>query len=95
MRRTRRAKKLPNIIGFVFVSVEPVSRIKPAYEHIRKNEKVVEMHEVTGEYDILCKVTADNPEEFRETLDYIRQAMGIKKVEVMISYHQIKPEIKL
>ncbi len=93
MTRRRKAKKPPAMVGFVFIKIEPVSRIKPAYEYIKKNENIVEMHEVTGEYDILCKVTSNSPDEFRDTLDFIRQAIGVKKIDVMISYHQIKPEI--
>ncbi|MGQ4834095.1 MAG: Lrp/AsnC ligand binding domain-containing protein [Candidatus Asgardarchaeia archaeon] len=92
MTRRKKTKKQPAMIGFVFIKIEPVSRIKPAYDYIKKNENIVEMHEVTGEFDILCKVTANTPDNFRETLDYIRQAIGVKKIDVMISYHQIKPE---
>lgn len=88
--RKRKAKK-DHITGFAFIKIEPVSRIKPAYERIKMQDAIVEIHEITGEYDLFCKIAAPDTESFRDALDSIRTAIGVKKVEIMISYHQIKP----
>ena len=92
MVKRSRKKEKNKLIGFAFIKIEPVSMIKPSYEYIMKNENIVEIHEVTGEYDLFCKIASSTPDEFRNALDYIRQAKGVKKLDVNISYHQIKPE---
>ena len=47
------------------------------------------MHEITGQYDLMIKLAANNLEHLREILDEIRDKRGVESLEVSVSYNKV------
>ena len=77
------------VIGFVMVKIDPVARIIPVYRSLRGMEGIVEMHEITGEFDLIIKVVAKDIEQLRTVVNQIRSKEGIRGLETIISYHKV------
>lgn len=77
------------ITGFVLVKIAPVARIIPVYRSLRKIAGIVELHEITGEFDLMIKVVARDVEELREIMNKIRNKRGVHSLETIVSYHRI------
>ena len=77
------------ITAFVLVKIAPVARIIPVYRSLREVDGIVEMHEITGEYDLIIKIVANDIEQMRSLVNQIRRRKGIHHLETIISYHAV------
>ena len=80
-----------NIIVFICIEIEPVPNIKRIYEELKSRKDVMEIYEITGEYDLIIKVQLENLQYLRTLVQYIREKEGVKNVYTMITYHRVKP----
>lgn len=78
-----------NISGFLMINITPVSRIIPTYRDLANFKEVVEMHEVTGEYDLILKFVVQSSEELGKLVNEIRALKGVNSLETIVSYHKI------
>ena len=78
-----------HIIAFVLLGVRPVTRTIPIYRSLKRTRGIVEMHEITGQYDLMIKLAANNLEHLREILDEIRDKRGVESLEVSVSYNKV------
>lgn len=77
------------ITGFVMVKITPVSRTIPVYRSLKGMDGVVEMHEITGEFELIIKIIAENIDQLRRLVNQIRSKQGVLSLETIISYHRI------
>jgi len=69
---------LPHLHAFVDIFVE-AHLMDEVIEALSKIDNVEELHEVTGEFDIVALVSASDIEEFRDTLkNKIMKINGVK-----------------
>lgn len=71
------------VIGFVLIVAEP-NMEKLVYDRLKKLKKVVEIHMLFGEYDIIVKTEARNFTELgRFVLKEIRPVRGVLDTETL------------
>jgi len=78
------------IVGFVFLNVEPISRVIVVSHLLKKIQGLVEIHEVTGEYDLMIKIEAKNVEKLRQLLRRIHNTRNVANIETIMSIHRVK-----
>jgi DNA-binding Lrp family transcriptional regulator len=78
-----------NVIGFILVGIAPVSRLIPVYALLKTMKEISEMHEVTGEFEIILRVLARNAAELKQLADQIRSIEGVYKLETLISTNRL------
>ncbi|MHA1348570.1 MAG: Lrp/AsnC family transcriptional regulator [Candidatus Odinarchaeia archaeon] len=75
-------KKLP--IVFIFVKTNP-GRINNVLSEILKLKEVVEVHAVTGDYDIILKLEVERIEDASKVIiDKIHKLEGVEKTSTSI-----------
>lgn len=82
--------------AFIRVSIERISEIRKIAEEIAKFEEVLEVHEISGEWDILVKVKVRNNKELRDLeVEKIGSLRGIRGLYSLICIGTIKEDIRL
>jgi len=64
-------------------------------EEVAKNENAMEVHEITGEWDILVKVKVKDNLALHDLTKEISKLPGIKNMESLIAYCTIKEDPRL
>ena len=82
--------------AFIRVSIEKISEIRKIAEQIAKFDEVLEVHEISGEWDILVKVKVRNNKELRDLeVEKIGTIKGIRGLYSLICIGTIKEDIRL
>ena len=82
--------------AFIRVSIEKISEIRKIAEQIAKFDEVLEVHEISGEWDILIKVKVKNNKELRDLeVEKIGSIKGIHGLYSLICIGTIKEDIRL
>jgi len=71
---TRRGMK-----AIILVTVAPKVAVNKVARKIKEIKNVKEVYEISGECDIVCVVGADSTKETNETVDAIRNTLGVLK----------------
>lgn len=76
-----------NIIGYnelveVLICVDP-SKKNDVVKKLKENEDVVNIQEVTGEYNLVCKIIAQDKNDLKIVLDNIYSVDGLIRVNVL------------
>ena len=75
---------MPNLLAFVNIFVES-PEMDDVVAALIKLRNLEELYEVTGEFDIVCLVSAEDIEEFRDVLkNKIMKIIGIKSTVTSI-----------
>ena len=82
--------------AYIRVSIEKISEIRKIAEQIAKLDEVLEVHEISGEWDILVKVKVKNNKELRDLeVEKIGTIKGIRGLYSLICIGTIKEDIRL
>ncbi len=82
--------------AFIRVSIEKISDIRKIAEQIAKLDEVLEVHEISGEWDILVKVKVKNNKELRDLeVEKIGTIKGIRGLYSLICIGTVKEDIRL
>ena len=72
------------VLAFIKMAIEPQMR-EHVITELKKIKNVIELYEVSGEYDIMAKVVVKNVSELRDTLlTTLTKIGGINKTSTMI-----------
>lgn len=75
---------MPNLLAFVNIFVES-PEMENVVADLIKLENLEELYEVTGEFDIVCLISVEDIEEFRDILkNKIMKIKGIKSTVTSI-----------
>ncbi|WP_010477971.1 Lrp/AsnC family transcriptional regulator [Thermococcus zilligii] len=72
-----------NMLAFVLIKARAGMYSKVA-EELKKNPKIVEVYETTGDYDMVIKIRARDSEELNEFLDRIGDVEGVESTHTMV-----------
>ncbi|UCC19541.1 MAG: Lrp/AsnC family transcriptional regulator [Promethearchaeota archaeon] len=64
-------------------------------EEVAKNKKVMEVHEIAGEWDIMLKVKVKDNLALHDLTKEISKTPGIKDMQSIISYKMIKEDPRI
>jgi DNA-binding Lrp family transcriptional regulator len=64
-------------------------------EEVAKNRKIMEVHEIAGEWDILLKVKVEDNLTLHDLTKEISRIPGIKNMESIIAYRTIKEDPRI
>lgn len=71
-------------VGFVLIEVAPHHETQ-VYEALRKVKEIEELHGLFGEWDMLCKIVADDLETVGEiVIRRIRSLPGVIRTDTLI-----------
>ena len=74
-----------SIIAYVFIVLESSDYMDALLEYANANADILECSAITGEYDCLLKICAENIEQLDEKLMYLKKYKGIVKSNTMLS----------
>jgi len=82
--RLNRKKLELNILAFVLISIDP-EHLSAFRESVIKSEWVLECHHITGEYDYLLKIVAENTDKLEIYIaEVLQKIMGVKKTNTIV-----------
>lgn len=82
--------------AYIRVSIEKISEIRKIAEQIAKLDEVLEVHEISGEWDILVKVKVKTNKELRDLeVEKIGTIKGIRGLYSLICIGTVKEDIRL
>ncbi len=82
--------------AYIRVSIDKISEIRKIAEQIAKLDEVLEVHEISGEWDILVKVKVKNNKELRDLeVEKIGTIKGIRGLYSLICIGTVKEDIRL
>ncbi len=82
--------------AFIRVSIDKISEIRKIAEQIAKLDEVLEVHEISGEWDILVKVKVKNNKELRNLeVEKVGTIKGIRGLYSLICIGTVKEDIRL
>lgn len=82
--------------AFIRVSIDKISEIGKIAKQIAKLDEVLEVHEISGEWNILIKVKVKNNKELRDLeVEKIGTIKGIRGLYSLICINTVKEDIKL
>ena len=64
-------------------------------EEVAKNKKIMEVHEIAGEWDIFLKVKVEDNLTLHDLTKEISKVPGIKNMESMIAFKTIKEDPRI
>ena len=79
------------VILNVVVQAQQLEKVTNALERL---PEVVDLHEVTGEYDLVALLQTDSIVEFRRLTHKIQRIEGIKGTNSMVIIHTLKKDGK-
>ncbi len=65
--------------AYVLASIKPVSHLREISEAVAKIPGIKTVHEVSGDFDLICYLEADAPTSLNRTVDRIRGIKGTTK----------------
>ncbi len=91
--RLNRKKLGLNILAYVLVAFDSPEHLGSFRETVAKSEWILECYHVTGEYNYLLKVAAENTEKLEIYIAEILQKMnGVKKTNTIITLSTVKED---
>lgn len=78
------------IQAFILVVLQQPSGAAKLTEYIKSDPDILECYAVTGEYDYIIKVCAQNVEHLEEKLNLLKQQKGVAKSYTMLSLMEQK-----
>ena len=83
------------VIAFIFVVFRFKENMSDFFELIERDPDVLECYALTGEYDYMIKVCAENIESLETKLLSIKSQSGVERSHTMLSLmeHKFKPTI--
>lgn len=82
--------------AYIRVSIDKISEIRKIAEQIAHLDEVLEVHEISGEWDILIKVKVKTNKELRDLeVEKIGSIKGIRGLYSLICIGTIKEDIRL
>ncbi|MDX9871740.1 MAG: Lrp/AsnC family transcriptional regulator [Clostridia bacterium] len=91
--RLNRKKLGLNILAYVLVAFDSPEYLSVFRETVAKSEWILECHHITGEYNYLLKVAAENTEKLEIYIAEILQKMsGVKKTNTIITLSTVKED---
>lgn len=78
------------ITAFIMVWVEEYPKQKSFLDYISADRDIVECHAVTGEYDYLIKLYADNMDSMKEKMFRLKKVQGVVKTYTIFSLAEHK-----
>jgi len=77
---------------FILLRVEASSIIK-VRDRLPKVRYLSELHQITGEYHFLAKITAPNREEASNAMDEIASIPGVQDLRILYSIMEVKRDL--
>jgi DNA-binding Lrp family transcriptional regulator len=76
-----------NVIGYLeiiemLISIDP-SKKNEIIKKLVSNEEIINIYEVTGEYNIVCKIIAQDKNNLTDILDNVYNIDGVKRVNIL------------
>jgi DNA-binding Lrp family transcriptional regulator len=82
--------------AYIRVSIDKISEIRKIAKQIAKFDEVLEVHEISGEWDILVKVKVQNNKKLRDLeVEKMGTIKGIRGLYSLICIGTIKEDIRL
>lgn len=82
--------------AYICVSIDKISEIRKIAKQIAKFDEVLEVHEISGEWDILVKVKVKTNKELRDLeVEKIGTIKGIRGLYSLICIGTVKEDIRL
>lgn len=82
--------------AYLRVSIDKISEIRKIAKQIAKFDEVLEVHEISGEWDILAKVKVKTNKELRDLeVEKIGTIKGIRGLYSVICIGTVKEDIRL
>ncbi len=82
--------------AYIRVSIEKICEIRKIAEQIAQLDEVLEVHEISGEWDILVKVkVGDNKELCDLEVEKIGKIVGIRGLYSLICIETVKEDVRL
>ncbi|KYK36659.1 MAG: Lrp/AsnC family transcriptional regulator [Theionarchaea archaeon] len=82
--------------AYIRVSIDKISEIRKIAEQIAKLDEVLEVHEISGEWDILVKVKVKTNKELRDLeVEKIGTIKGIRGLYSLICIGTVKEDIRV
>lgn len=78
------------ITAFIFLVMQYGDGVESLLEYVKKEADVLECYAITGEYDYLIKVCAENVEKLEDMLLYLKKQKGVDKSHTMLSLMEYK-----
>ncbi|MCK9293096.1 Lrp/AsnC family transcriptional regulator [archaeon] len=83
-----------SVIGFIeminiLICIDPPKQ-KEIIRKLKENDDVIKLTEVTGEYNFIAKVIAEDKEDLKKVLDNIYTVDGIIKVNILTTIKEHK-----
>ena len=83
------------ILAFVFLVLQYNAGVEPLMEYIQSDADVLECYAVTGDYDYIIKVCAEDVESLEDKILHLKRQKGVLKSHTMLSLmeHKFQPTI--
>jgi DNA-binding Lrp family transcriptional regulator len=82
--------------AYIRVSIDKISEIRKIAKQIAKFDEVLEVHEISGEWNILAKVKVQNDKKLRDLeVEKIGTIKGIRGLYSLICIGTVKEDIRL
>ncbi|KPI46927.1 Lrp/AsnC family transcriptional regulator [Clostridioides difficile] len=89
-----REKTKYKLLAFIFINTDLSESMEDFKQAILKHETVLECHHISGEYDYLIKVLAEDTSDLEEFISVtLKRIKGIQKANTTIVLSTIKEEI--
>ncbi|KPI47866.1 transcriptional regulator [Clostridioides difficile] len=89
-----REKTKYKLLAFIFINTDLSESMEDFKQTILKHETVLECHHISGEYDYLIKVLAEDTSDLEEFISVtLKRIKGIQKANTTIVLSTIKEEI--
>jgi DNA-binding Lrp family transcriptional regulator len=85
---------MPHGIMVILNVVVQSQQLEKVTTALAKFPEVTDLHEVTGEYDLVASIHTESIEEFRKLTHKIQRVEGIKGTNSMIIIHTLKKDGK-
>ena len=84
------------ITAYVRVSIKNISELGDIAKEIAKIDEVLEVHEISGEWDMLLKVKVENVKKLRDLeIEKIGRIDGIHGLYSLIAINTVKEDIRI
>ncbi|KAB1190702.1 MULTISPECIES: Lrp/AsnC family transcriptional regulator [Haloferax] len=97
--REYRAILDPKLLGIdqvAFVQVETTAgRFSEVAERLAEHREVQEVHEITGDFDLLLKVRVEETDDLSEFLSKLGESDGVRKSSTNVSLRTVKEDGRL
>jgi len=78
------------VLAFVFLVLQYNVGLEPLMEYIARDPDVLECYAITGDYDYIIKICAEDVESLEEKILHLKRQKGVLKSHTMLSLMEHK-----